>query len=180
MKENKNGNRDTIADLWFPEPGKTPDGEDYLFRKYGAKLVSFIDADTLQLFFSAVDHGGGFSEIDNYSLSKKTLTPLLKYYQTEGSDPGDYTILWYSFIKDEQTLTFINYNIPIGTEFQGYGEGVFLHTKGGKIKELHFPSGPYSIIFDISKNLIGNLISLDVNGVGTKIDMSGGEFEYIE
>ncbi|MFH1236541.1 MAG: hypothetical protein V1685_06450, partial [Parcubacteria group bacterium] len=178
IKVKKDGTQEMVADLWFPESSNTPDGEDYTLNKYGAKLISFLNADTLQLYFGYVDHGGGFSAVSNYSLTEKKLTPMLEYYQTEGSDAGEYTILSYSFRKGGQVLSFINYDIPDGSAFEGYGQGVFLHAKNGKMIELHFPNGPYSVTFDLLENSTGSNLNLKVNGVDVDIDMTDGLFLY--
>lgn len=182
MRVKNNGTTELVQDLWFPEPDTTPDGTKITHSQYGARLLKFLDANTLQLFFSAADHGGGYTEVSNYSLSDHSLTSVVNYIQAEGSDLGPYTILSYTIEKNDSRIIFQNgtqvYNQK-SKEWEKLEMGVYFFTKSGEIKQLNFPAGPYSLSFKIMDNLVSNNVNVTINGVDAQINMEDGSFRYI-
>lgn len=182
VREKKDGSTEIVQDLWFPEPYTRPDGQKTTVSKFGARLVKFVDAQTLRLFFSAADHGGGYLEVSDYSLSDHSLASLIEYIQPEGSDLGGYTILSYNILKGGSRLEFQNGNTSYDSVSKKPIElkmGAYLFTKTGDIKQLNFPAGPYSVTFNIMDNIEGQYSNLKVNGVETRINMNDGSFEYL-
>lgn len=181
VKVKGDGSTEVVADLWFPSEVTDSDGHAQTITRHGARLVKFIDAQTLELSFSWYDHGGSSREIAFLSLSDNTLDSAISYGQAEGTLYGPYVVYRYQIQKNGKQLVFQNGNtIYDDTSMQSkeLPMGVYLFIDN-EVKKLDFPNGPYSLVFDIFQNIQGSDVVANVNGVDIVIHLDDETFEYL-